>query len=209
MICISLLGLFIILKGADFRAKKTPQISPGKDRLEPPSASREQTITIGIPTTAELVQKLVQTSDSNALIGKSDDSGPPPPWLVEFESLAGKPPLDGNRAMRLWDHADAMPDGEQKSVFYAMVADQVDPITFQRLIWPKVWDPSTRPEVARIIANTVTKQPEEIMFPYLLALLQHRDEDTRAMARGVLWGYFPNIPESEYPQAVQLRNIRK
>jgi hypothetical protein len=91
---------------------------------------------------------------------------------------------------------------------YAIISDQAEPATFQGLIWPKVWNSSTELEVCRIIANTVPKMPEETMFPYLLALLQHPDEETRAIARGVLWGYFPDIPESDYARAIQYLILR-
>ena len=110
--------------------------------------------------------------------------------------------------IKLWAYADSLEDQENRLVAYALFADQAEPVVFQTVIWPKIWDSSTDLEVCRIIANTVPKMPEETMFPYLLALLQHPDEETQAIARGVLWGYFPDIPESDYARAVQYRNFR-
>ena len=208
MVCISLLGLFVIFGGIERGGEGANPTIPPHHSFESLNATARETVAIGVPTTMELVQKLTQTSGSHVVTGAEGDSGPPPLWLTEFESLAGNPPLDEARVIRLWAFIEAMPDGERKSVFYAMIADQADPTTFQKVIWPKVWNPSTPPDESRIIANIVPKLPEDIMFPYLLALLQHPDEETQAIARGVLWGYFPDVHESEYPRAIQYRNFR-
>jgi hypothetical protein len=168
----------------------------------------QEAITIGIPTTPELIESFVQISDQASLNENSNNSDRPPQWLVEFESLAGSPPFNDAHTKHLLAYADSLPISEERSVIYALIASQVAPSTFQRLLWPKVWDPSTSPDIARIIANTVFNLPEEIMFSYLLALLQYPDKETRAMAQNVLWGYFPDIPESEYPHAIQAHLTR-
>jgi hypothetical protein len=140
------------------------------------------------------------------LFETDDDVKATPAWLVTFESLAGKVPLDRNRVTKLLAFAETISDVNDRMTAYAMIADQADPKSFHELIWPQLWDASTDPDFSRIIANTVPKMPEELMFPYLVALLQHQDEETRSIARGVLWGYFPDVPESDYPRAVQYRN---
>ena len=207
IVLISLLGLVIIFAGLGHETNRPLSESPKSYPEKASQDSQEPALSIGLPTTAEIVQRLTQESTHSSLLGVGGDSGPPPPWLADFESMAGTGPLNPAQVIKLWAYADSLEDQESRLVAYALIADQAEPVVFQTVIWPKIWDSSTDLEVCRIIANTVPKMPEETMFPYLLALLQHPDEETQAIARGVLWGYFPDVHESEYPRAIQYRNI--
>lgn len=201
-------GYIIIFPGSSHENKRPISETPNLYQEEASPDSQEPALRIGLPTTAEIVEILTQDSTHAHLLGDSEDSGSPPPWLADFESMAGTGPLDPSRVIQLWAYVDSLEDREKRLVAYALIADQAEPRVFQAMIWPKVWNSSTDLEVCRIIANTVPKMPEETMFPYLLALLQHPDEETRAIARGILWGYFPDIPESDYARAIQYRNLR-
>ena len=205
---ISLLGLFVLFSGGNSNSVSGLNSRSAERRGDfvAPSSPNED-LSIGIPATAKLVEALTQASAHGGLSEDPHTNQPPPAWLMEFEALAGTAPLDAGLATKLWAYAESLPETEDRLIAYAMIADRVDLETFQGLIWSKVWDPSTNPDVARTIANVVPMLPEEWMFPYLLALLRHPDEETRAMARGVLWGYFPDVPETEYPRAVQYRNL--
>jgi hypothetical protein len=183
-----------------------PSITKNTPRPVATDQAASQVIQLGLPTTAELVRNLVGSRSPNTFSETDDDVKATPAWLVTFESLAGKIPLDSDRVTRLLAFADKIPDVNDRMTAYAMIADQADPKSFHELIWPQLWDASTDPDFSRIIANTVPKMPEELMFSYLVALLQHYDEETRSIARGILWGYFPDVPESDYPRAVQYRN---
>jgi len=208
IVLILLLGYTIIFSGLGHENKRPSSDSRKLHREEASPDYQEPALRIGLPTTAEIVEILTQDSTHTHLFGDGGDSGSPPSWLADFESMAGTGPLDTSRVIQLWAYADSLEDQEKRLVAYALIADQAETEVFQSLIWPKVWNSTTDLEVCRIIANTVPKMPEEIMFPYLLALLQHPDEETQAIARGVLGGYFPDIPESDYARAVQYRNIR-
>lgn len=208
IVLVLLLGYTVISSGLDHKNKPPITESTKSHREEASQDSQEPPLRIGLPTTAEIVEVLTQDSTRAHLLGDGGDSGSPPPWLADFDSMAGAGPLEPSRLIQLWAYADSLADQEKRLVAYALIADQAETGVFQSLIWPKVWNSSTDLEVCRIIANTVPKMPEETMFPYLLALLQHPDEETRAIARGVLWGYFPDVPESDYARAIQYRNIR-
>jgi len=203
---VSLLGYYIMFGSANKQETNIPSITKNTPRPLATDQAASQVIQLGLPTTAELVRNLVGSRSPNTLSETDDDVKATPAWLVTFESLAGKIPLDSDRVTRLLAFADKIPDVNDRMTAYAMIADQADPKSFHELIWPQLWDASTDPDFSRIIANTVPKMPEELMFSYLVALLQHYDEETRSIARGILWGYFPDVPESDYPRAVQYRN---
>ena len=203
---VSLLGYYIMFGSANKQETNIPSITKNTPRPVATDQAASQVIQLGLPTTAELVRNLVGSRSPNTLSETDDDVKATPAWLVTFESLAGKIPLDSDRVTRLLAFADKIPDVNDRMTAYAMIADQADPKSFHELIWPQLWDASKDPDFSRIIANTVPKMPEELMFPYLIALLQHYDEETRSIARGILWGYFPDVPESDYPRAVQYRN---
>jgi len=203
---VSLLGYYIMFGSANKQETNIPSITKNTPRPLATDQAASQVIQLGLPTTAELVRNLVGSRSPNTLSETDDDVKATPAWLVTFESLAGKVPLDRNRVTKLLAFADTISDVNDRMTAFAMIADQADPKSFHELIWPQLWDASTDPDFSRIIANTVPKMPEELMFPYLVALLQHQDEETRSIARGVLWGYFPDVPESDYPRAVQYRN---
>jgi len=203
---VSLLGYYIMFGSANKQETNIPSITKNTPRPVATDQAASQVIQLGLPTTAELVRNLVGSRSPNTLSETDDDVKATPAWLVTFESLAGKIPLDSDRVTRLLAFADKIPDVNDRMTAYAMIADQADPKSFHELIWPQLWDASTDPDFSRIIANTVPKMPEELMFSYLVALLQHYDEETRSIARGILWGYFPDVPESDYPRAVQYRN---
>ena len=205
---VSLLGYYIMFGSANKQETNIPSITKNTPRPVATDQAASQVIQLGLPTTAELVRNLVGSRSPNTLSETDDDVKATPAWLVTFESLAGKIPLDSDRVTRLLAFADKIPDVNDRMTAYAMIADQADPKSFHELIWPQLWDASTDPDFSRIIANTVPKMPEDLMFSYLVALLQHHDEETRSIARGVLWGYFPDVRESDYPRAVQYRNQR-
>jgi len=203
---VSLLGYYIMFGSASKQEANIPSITKNTPRPEATDHAASQVIQLSLPTTAELVRNLVGSRSPNTLSETEDDAKTTPYWLITFESLAGKAPLDGNRVTKLLAFAETIPDVNDRMTAYAMIADQADPKSFHELIWPQLWDASTDPDFSRIIANTVPKMPEDLMFSYLVALLQHHDEETRSIARGVLWGYFPDVRESDYPRAVQYRN---
>ena len=203
---VSLLGYYIIFGSTNKQETNISSITKNTPRPEATDQAASQVIQLGLPTTAELVRNLVGSQYPNTLSETEDDVKATPAWLVTFESLAGKVPLDKNRVTKLLAFADTISDVNDRMTAFAMIADQADPKSFHELIWPQLWDASTDPDFSRIIANTVPKMPEELMFSYLVALLQHYDEETRSIARGILWGYFPDVPESDYPRAVQYRN---
>jgi hypothetical protein len=203
---ISLLGYYVMFGSANKQETDIPSITKNTTHPNATDQAGSQVIQLGLPTTAELVRNLVGSQSPNTLSETEDDVKATPSWLITFESLAGNVPLDGNRVTKLLAFAETIPDANDRMTAYAMIADQADPKSFHELIWPKLWDASMDPDISRIIANTVPKMPEDLMFSYLVALLQHHDEETRSIARGVLWGYFPDVRESDYPRAVQYRN---
>lgn len=208
LLFLSLLGLAIIFGKSDLISEKEKNETGPAAEFESERPSQNPPLTIGIPTTRDLVEKFTQASDHFSPSGEDAALEPPPAWLAHFESLAGANPVNVNQATKLLAYADTLAESDRKLIAYAMIADQADAQAFQTLLWPKVWNPSTDPQIARAIANALPSKPEQLHLPYLLALLQHPDEETRTIARGVLWGYFPDIPESEYPRAVQTHLAR-
>ena len=93
------------------------------------------------------------------------------------------------------------PDGQHYC--YATIALKADGGSYQELVLPKIWATETPPGLAYTLASGLIRQPDNLKLPAAVELLQHPNDDVANLAYSLLWAYFPNEPEENYPAAVE------
>jgi len=156
-------------------------------------------ITTAVPSQEDLLRQLIGVQGSSA------EEQPPrelEPWEKQIQAIDELAVPDDEKVRRLLDFARTLSQEEQAFV-YSAACSLASSSTYQRRLYPLVWNPQTPGPVARAVAAGVVTEPDGFKFPALLALQRHPDEETRAMALSLLWAYFPDEPVASYPLAVQ------
>jgi hypothetical protein len=191
-----------------FNFKIVPQDNEGvkgikrgvsKGSSESMSRSGESIVTTPLPSQDELIRQLIS---ANRKPRKNQPPRTLAPWEQQLQDIDKQASSAEDKTRRLLLLANSL-NGDNQARVYAFASSSAPTAVFQQQLYPMIWNPNTPVSVARVLATGIVTQPDSFKFPALLALLKHSDEDTRAMAEGVLWAYFPDEPTSNYPQAVQ------
>jgi hypothetical protein len=170
-----------------------------KGSSESMSRSGESIVTTPLPSQDELIRQLIS---ANRKPRKNQPPRTLAPWEQQLQDIDKQASSAEDKTRRLLLLANSL-NGDNQARVYAFASSSAPTAVFQQQLYPMIWNPNTPVSVARVLATGIVTQPDSFKFPALLALLKHSDEDTRAMAEGVLWAYFPDEPTSNYPQAVQ------
>lgn len=148
----------------------------------------------GIPSSAQIIKSLVDQSKKRKRT--------PKPWDSSVSSILNNSITTPQKVQSLFYLADTLPpDG--KHYCYATIALKADGGSYQGLVLPKIWATQTPPGLAYTLASGLISQPDNVKLPAAIELLQHPNDDIANLAYSMLWAYFPNEPEENYPAAVE------
>ena len=205
-VALGALGVGLIL-GMGFHAftfRTTVGTDSGK-RLSPASAGKtpdwEEEASPSSPDLSSSKQ-LVEAFFPGARIGGGDKNTPLDPLAQQVRGILRNPVSSYQKVATLMNLAKTLPP-DQRRLAYASAAFACEPQEFQQLMLPLIWDPSTPPDQAQVLAGGVVGLPDPVRLPICLTFLKHRDESIRMTGEAVLAAYFPEMDAAAYPAAVQ------
>ena len=133
---------------------------------------------------------------------REEVSAPLDPLAQQVRGILRNPVSSYQKVAALMNLAKTLPP-DQRRLAYAGAAFVCEPQEFQQLMLPLIWDPSTPPDQAQILAGGVVGLPDPVRLPICLTFLKHRDESIRMTGETVLATYFPEADVAAYPAAVQ------
>ena len=148
----------------------------------------------GIPSSAQIVKHIIDQ-------GKKRKRAPQP-WDSSVRSILNNSITTPQKVQSLFYLAESLPP-EGKHYCYATIALRADGQTYQQLVLPKIWAAQTPPDLAYTLTSGLISQPDQVKLPAAVELMQHPNDDVANLAYSLLWAYFPNEPEENYPAAVQ------
>jgi hypothetical protein len=147
----------------------------------------------GIPSSAQIVKSIIDQGKKRKRT--------PQPWDSSIRSILNNSITTHQKVQSLFYLADSLPP-QGKHYCYATIALKADGKSYQQLVLPRIWANQTLPELAYTLASGLITQPDNIKLPAALELLQHPNDDVANHAYSLLWAYFPNELEENYPAAV-------
>lgn len=148
----------------------------------------------GIPSSAQMVKSLIDQGKKRKRT--------PQPWDSSVRSILNNSITTQQKVQSLFYLADSLPP-EGKHYCFATIALKADGQAYQQSVLPKIWAAQTPPDLAYTLASGLISQPDQVKLPAAVELLQHPNDDVANLAYSLLWAYFPNEPEENYPAAVQ------
>jgi hypothetical protein len=148
----------------------------------------------GIPSSAQMLKSLVDHSKNKKRT--------PKPWDSAVLSIYNNSITSRQKVQALFSLADTLPPAG-KHRCYAAIALSGDGDDYQKLILPRIWNAQTPPDLAYTLSSGLISQPDHVKLPAALELMQYPDDDVANLAYSLLWAYFPNEPEENYPAAVE------
>ena len=148
----------------------------------------------GIPSSAQMVKSLIDQ-------GKKRKRSPKP-WDASVNAILNNNITTQQKIQSLFFLGDSLPQ-EGRHYCYAQIALKADAPAYQKFVLPKIWSTQTPPDLTLLLCSGLISQPDSLKLPAAVELLQHPNEDVANLAYSLLWSYFPNELEENYPVAVR------
>ena len=148
----------------------------------------------GIPTSAQIIKSF---ADQNKKAKRN-----PMPWDASVRSILNNSITSSQKIQALFRLADTL-SAPGKHSCYTAIALTGNEADYQGLILPKIWDNQTPQDLSYTLASGLINQPDRLKLPAALELMQHPNDEVAYLAYSVLWAYFPDEPEENYPAAVE------
>jgi hypothetical protein len=197
------MGAYFVTRKLPFSHTTSNQQTHEKDNTKsnnPSNSESESNSAIGvldmrgIPSSSQIVKSLIDQSKKRKRT--------PKPWDPSVRSILNNSITTNQKVQSLFYLADSLPP-EGKHYCYATVALNADGGSYQQLVLPKIWTAQTPPDLAYTLTSGLISQPDRVKLPAAIELLQHPNDDVANLAYSLLWAYFPNEPEENYPAAVE------
>jgi hypothetical protein len=147
----------------------------------------------GIPSSAQMIKAF---ADQNKRAKRN-----PMPWDASVRSILNNSITSSQKIQALFRLADTL-SAPGKHSCYTAIALTGNEADYQGLILPKIWDNQTPQDLSYTLASGLINQPDRLKLPAALELMQHPNDEVAYLAYSVLWAYFPDEPEENYPSAV-------
>jgi hypothetical protein len=149
----------------------------------------------GIPTSTQVIKAFSE-------INKKSKRNPMP-WDASVRSILNNSITSSQKIQALFRLADSLPALGKHSCYtaIALTGNEAD---YQGLILPKIWDNKTPQDLSYTLASGLINQPDRLKLPAAIELMQHPNDEVAYFAYSVLWAYFPDESEENYPSAVGL-----
>jgi len=148
----------------------------------------------GIPSSAQMIKAF---ADQNKRNKKN-----PMPWDSSIRAILHNSITSSQKIQALFLLADSLPAAGKQSC-YTAVALTGNEADYQFLILPKIWDSQTPQDLSYTLASGLIHQPDRLKLPATLELLQHPNDEVAYLAYSLIWAYFPDESEENYPAAVE------